>query len=566
MKPSVIKEINESSKSPGVYLFLDEHGQVIYVGKAKSLKERLKSYILSKSFESKSTRSKSSQFVDPKLQALVSKINGLETIISSTESEALILESQLIKKYKPRYNIQLKDDKNYPYIKIDIKNNWPKFEIARKFKNDGALYFGPYMSTRYIKQLSSVIDEVFLLRKCSDITFKTAKRPCINYDMHKCLAPCQAYIDKKDYLGIVNAVIDLLKGKTHKLIKEMEKEMLLASDNMAFEDASRIRERIKILEILNLKQSIIDPNDKRDIDLITYKYFANSHYFNIAVLRAGVLTGMSNFELKGEGDKEQALARFITDYYLKNIVPDLVIIPFDFYEEGVQDFLKEKKKTLKAENKKQGNKNILIKKMTSHIKGLRLIAEKNLEEFLNRKSGLKDRWKKASDELLKVFFTKIETVECYDVSNISGKHTVGVKIYFDKGFAIKDNYRRYKMKAEYKGDDLLAMKELLKRRFSHLEEEPLPDLILIDGGRTQLRAVGDIFIKLNVKKTILASIAKDKTRAKGLSQDKIYRFNNATGLIEPVVLSTDTLNIMKMIRDEAHRFAITYNRKIRQKL
>jgi excinuclease ABC subunit C len=322
MIPAVRKQIDESSKSSGVYIFRDYEGQVIYVGKAKNLRERLKSYSQAASISRTASR-----YVDPKLQVLVSKIKSLETIISSTEAEALILESQLIKKYRPRYNIQLKDDKNYPYIRIDIKKDWPSFEIVRKFKSDGALYFGPYTSTRYIKRLASVIDEVFLLRKCSDVVFRTAKRPCINYDMHKCLAPCQGYVSKQDYLGIVNAVIDLLKGKVQKLMDEMKKEMILASDNLAFEDAARIRERLRVLETLSMRQGIINPNDTRDTDLVTYKYSSTSHYFNIAILRGGVLIGMSNVELSGEGTKEQALARFVTDHYLKNIVPELMNTP-----------------------------------------------------------------------------------------------------------------------------------------------------------------------------------------------------------------------------------------------
>ena len=555
MLASVIELINGSSKDPGVYLFKDVDGQVIYVGKAKNLRERLKSYIKAESVKHLS------RSLDIKLQSLVSKIKGLETIISSTETEALILESQLIKKYKPRYNIQLKDDKNYPYIKIDLKKDWPRFEIARRFKTDGALYFGPYTSTRYIKQLSSVINEVFLLRKCNDVVFKTAKRPCINYDMHNCLAPCQEYISKENYLGIVGGVIDLLKGRVRKLIENMKKEMILASDNMDFEEAARIREKIKILEVLSSKQGIINPNDARDIDVITYKLSSKSHYFNIAVLRAGILIGMSNVEFIGEGTKEQALARFIADHYVKNVVPDLIIQPFDLYEEGLSTFLKKRRQ-------EGGHKNfILTKKSTRHIKSLRFMAEKNLDDFINKKLAIKSRWVKLSEELSKVLsddLNDIETAECYDISNISGQHTVGAKVFFDRGLAIKDNYRRYKIKGEYRGDDLSAMKEVLERRLLNLAEEPLPDLILIDGGKTQLNAVQDVFLKLGLTKpSLLASIAKDKTRPKGLSQDKIYRVKKS-GSIEPVVLSMEALNLMKMIRDEAHRFAISYNRKSRK--
>ena len=543
MEEKVKELIKAAPMSPGVYIFKNSEGLVIYVGKARKLRDRLKSYV---------------QYLrsdDPKLRVLGSNIRDLELIRTNNELEALILESNLIKKHKPRYNIQLKDDKAYPYIKINMKKEWPMLEIVRRFSDDGALYFGPYLSATGLRSLINVINKAFPLRKCSDNTLKTAKRPCLNYQIHTCLAPCQGYIKKDDYMGIVRGVVAVLKGKTAFVIEELEKEMLLASDNLDFEEAARIRERIKILGYLYSKQSVVMPDDVRDIDVISCKDLDDSYAFNILLIRGGMLLGQTNIVVQGQGTDEEALNRLLVDYYSKNMVPDLVGLPSDIYDEAVVDFIKNM----------SGNKKVTItKRMSPEIRRIRRIGEGSLEEYIKTLNIKKGRWDKVSLELtrlLGVGRSSIRTIECYDMSNISGKFAVGAKVFFTDGSPVKNNYRKYKMRGDYRGDDLKAMQEVFSRRLKRVQGEPLPDLIILDGGRTQLNAVNSTMIANGFKDHCMISIAKDKETSKGLSKDKIYSILD--GEIVTFKPSNELLNFIKMIRDEAHRFVIKYHRDLR---
>ncbi|MCX6112328.1 MAG: excinuclease ABC subunit UvrC [Proteobacteria bacterium] len=545
MEEKVKELIKTAPQNPGVYIFKNSEGLVIYVGKARKLRDRLKHYV---------------QYLrsdDPKLRILGSSIFDLELIRTNNELEALILESNLIKKHKPRYNIQLKDDKAYPYIKINMMQDWPMLEIVRRFSDDGALYFGPYLSATSLRSLINVINKAFPLRKCSDNILRTAKRPCINYQIHTCLAPCQGYIKKEDYMGIVKGVISVLKGKTASVIEELEKEMLLASDNLDFEEAARIRERIKILESLYSRQSVVMPDDTRDIDVISCKALDDSHAFNILLIRGGILLGQTNVVVQGGGTDREALDRVLIDYYSKNMIPDLLNVPFDVFDETVINFIKNM----------AGNKKVTIgKKMTSDIKMVRKIGEASLEEYIKTLNIRKGRWENVSLELTRLLRVKrnaIRTIECYDMSNISGKFAVGARVFFADGSPVKNNYRKYKMRGDYRGDDLKAMQEVFSRRLKKTELEPLPDLIILDGGRTQLNAVYRVMIDNGFKDYRMISIAKDKETSKGLSKDKIYSILD--GEMVTLIPGKELLNFIKMIRDEAHRFVISYHRYIRRK-
>ena len=545
MEDRVKDQIKDIPQSPGVYIFKNAESVVIYVGKAIKLKDRLKHYV------------QYSNSSDPKLRVLVSNISELEIIRTNNELEALILESNLVKKYKPRYNIQLKDDKAYPYIKIDLKKEWPMLEIVRRFSDDGATYFGPYVSARGLRSLISVINKAFPLRKCSDSVLKSSKRPCINYQIHTCLAPCQGYIEKKDYMGLVEAVLKVLKGKITSVIEELEKEMLLASDNLDFEEAARIRERIKVLDVLYSRQSVVMSGDTRDIDVITFKKTGDIHVFNMLLIRNGLLLGQTNIVVNGNGTDEEAISRFLVEHYSKNILPDLISVPFEIKDLAVVDLIK----TL------SGNKKIQISsKYAPEIKRVRKIGEGNLDEYIRMMNTKKSRWMNSSSELcslLGVPDSSIRTIECYDMSNTSGQFAVGAKVFFLDGVPAKDSYRKYKIKGDYRGDDLKTMQEVFLRRIEKKDEEPLPDLIILDGGRTQLNAVAGILKNLSSKKYRLISIAKDRSTSKGLSVDKLYYLNGEKmSTLEP---SKALLNFIKMIRDEAHRFVISYHRQLRQK-
>lgn len=545
MEDRIKEQIKDIPQSPGVYIFKNAEGIVIYVGKAIKLRDRLKHY------------GQSSNSSDPKLRVLVSNIYELEIIRTNNELEALILESNLVKKYKPRYNIQLKDDKAYPYIKIDLKKEWPMLEIVRRFTNDGAVYFGPYVSARGLRSLISVINKVFPLRKCSDSILRSAKRPCLNYQIHTCMAPCQGYIEKKDYKGLVEGALNVLKGKIFSVIEDLEKEMLLASDNLDFEEAARIRERIKVLDVLYSRQSVVISGDTRNIDVITFKKTENIHVFNMLLIRNGLLLGQTNVVVDGNGTDEEAMNRFIVEHYSKNILPDLISLPFEIKDTAVIGLIK----TLSADKKIQ-----LSSRSSSEIKRVRKIGEGNLDEYIRMMNTKRSRWANSSSELCKLLGvpeSSISTIECYDMSNTSGQFAVGAKVFFLDGVPAKDSYRKYKIKGDYRGDDLKTMQEVFLRRIEKIEEEPLPDLIILDGGKTQLNAVAGILRALSLKSYRLISIAKDRSTSKGLSIDKLYYLDGEEmSTLEP---SKALLNFIKMIRDEAHRFVINYHRQLRQK-
>jgi len=537
MNDKVKAIINNSPKSPGVYMFKNAEGRVIYVGKAKGLKNRLKSYLQYKNSD------------DVKLRALGEKIAGLEVIRTENELEALILESNLVKKHKPRYNVLLKDDKAYPYIKIDMKKDWPRPEIVRRFYDDKATYFGPYTSTRALNNIVSVLNKAFPFRKCKDAVFSSAKRPCLNHEIGLCMAPCQGMIEKKDYLGIMRGVIAILKGHISDVISELEREMTLASDNLEFEEASKIRERLKSLYMLSRGQSVVMPNDSRNIDIISIGSYDGKYMFNILYVRSGMLLGQANVSVLGEGDKDDALKRFLVDHYIKNMLPDLISVPFEIKDKTVLELLKTKVST----------------RASKEIKRMREIGKDNLEGYMNNLSSKHGRWEKAAKEFKRVLklSTEPETIECYDMSNISGQHAVGVRVVFNKGIAAKSEYRKYKIRGDFRGDDLKMMKEVVSRRISHLEKEPLPDIMLIDGGRTQLGAVKEVLDASKCRIQALISIAKDKDLPKGLSKDKLYI--ERKGGFHKLDITDDTLNFMKMVRDEAHRFAISYYRDVHSK-
>jgi excinuclease ABC subunit C len=541
MNDKVRSIIKETPLAPGVYVFKNSDGIVIYVGKAKNLRNRLKNYV--------------GKDADIKLKALQDHIALLEVIRTANEVEALILESNLVKKYKPRYNIQLKDDKAYPYIKINTKRDWPRLEFVRRVSPDGALYFGPYTSSRVLKELMTVLNKAFPLRKCSDTVFKTAKRPCLNYEIGRCMAPCAGLIKRDEYQGILDGVISVLKGNTNSVINALEKEMLMASDSLDFEEAAKARERVKALKSLAEGMAVVIPGDDRDIDVISVSKSSGLIAFNIMFLRKGALIGQANFAVESD-DVVEAAIRFIVDYYMRNMVPDEILFPFIIDDDSIIDFIK----------KRTPKKVKILSRAGKDLKKIKALGEQNLELYVRNYSGQGSKWKIISDELSKLLGTStpVFSVECFDMSNISGTGCVGAKVRFDAGTPSKGNYRKYKIKGDFKGDDLKMMHEVLSRRIARLDEDPLSDLVLIDGGRTQLHTVHSVFTNNGIKRYNLCSIAKDKTVSRGLSKDKIYHID-ADGLVTRLNVSQTLLNFLKQVRDEAHRFVIKYHRELREK-
>lgn len=531
---------------PGVYIMKDDGGHVIYVGKAKNLKNRVRQYF----FNTVKTE---------KVMAMVSHIKDFDYIIVNSEIDALSLENNLIKKYKPKYNILLKDDKTYPYIKVNLKEKFPYFYITRKIKKDGGKYFGPFMGGINAQEVLELVNLTYKLRPCSVKITEKPKRECLNYHIGKCLSPCSGRVLEEDYMKSVNAALDFLSGGDDSRPEEILKEaMLRHAENEEFEAALACRERLKSLEKLKVKR-ITALNRFIDADVISMADNGLSTVFSMLNIRKGRMLGAKNLsEENVYFDKSEGLADFITGYY-KNAaeIPSEIIV----FTEPADIELLETYLTGLADKKIS---------VTVPVKGVRKqlvdMAGVNAEDYL-KKSVERIRHKtdmtiNACQKLQRVLnLSKYpKRMECYDISHISGVDKVGSMVVFTDGEKDAAEYRRFKIKTVEGNNDFESLKEVLKRRLSKLgtdEEEkfPKPDLIIIDGGKGQLSSVKQIFDELNVKDIDLVSLAKQEEEVFTLHSDRSVLIDK----------SDYALRLLQRIRDEAHRFAITFNRSLRGK-
>ena len=531
---------------PGVYIMKDDGRHVIYVGKAKNLKNRVRQYF----FNTVKTE---------KVMAMVSHIKDFDYIIVNSEIDALSLENNLIKKYKPKYNILLKDDKTYPYIKVNLKEKFPYFYITRKIKKDGGKYFGPFMGGINAQEVLELVNLTYKLRPCSVKITEKPKRECLNYHIGKCLSPCSGRVSEEDYMKSVNAALDFLSGGDDSRPEEILKEaMLRHAENEEFEAALACRERLKSLEKLKVKR-ITALNRFIDADVISMADNGLSTVFSMLNIRKGRMLGAKNLsEENVYFDKSEGLADFITGYY-KNAaeIPSEIIV---FTEPSDTELLETYLTGL-------ADKKISV---TVPVKGVRKqlvdMAGVNAEDYL-KKSVERIRHKtdmtiNACQKLQRVLnLSKYpKRMECYDISHISGVDKVGSMVVFTDGEKDAAEYRRFKIKTVEGNNDFESLKEVLKRRLSKLgtdEEEkfPKPDLIIIDGGKGQLSSVKQIFDELNVKDIDLVSLAKQEEEVFTLHSDRSVLIDK----------SDYALRLLQRIRDEAHRFAITFNRSLRGK-
>lgn len=531
---------------PGVYIMKDDGGHVIYVGKAKNLKNRVRQYF----FNSVKTE---------KVMAMVLHIKDFDYIIVNSEIDALSLENNLIKKYKPKYNILLKDDKTYPYIKVNLKEKFPYFYITRKIKKDGGKYFGPFMGGINAQEVLELVNLTYKLRPCSVKITEKPKRECLNYHIGKCLSPCSGRVSEEDYMKSVNAALDFLSGGDDSRPEEILKEaMLRHAENEEFEAALACRERLKSLEKLKVKR-ITALNRFIDADVISMADNGLSTVFSMLNIRKGRMLGAKNLsEENVYFDKSEGLADFITGYY-KNAaeIPSEIIV----FTEPADTELLETYLTGLADKKIS----VIVP-----VKGVRKqlvdMAGVNAEDYL-KKSVERIRHKtdmtiNACQKLQRVLnLSKYpKRMECYDISHISGVDKVGSMVVFTDGEKDAAEYRRFKIKTVEGNNDFESLKEVLKRRLSKLgtdEEEKFskPDLVIIDGGKGQLSSVKQIFDELNVKDIDLVSLAKQEEEVFTLHSDRSVLIDK----------SDYALRLLQRIRDEAHRFAITFNRSLRGK-
>lgn len=538
------EKLNLVSTGPGVYRMKDKEEKIIYVGKAKNLRKRLISYF------------RREEYTDIKTGILVKKIAGFDTVVTKTEQEALILEATLIRKHKPRYNVILKDDKRYPSLRIDIREDFPTVTIHRKVTRDGALYFGPYSSASAVHQTLKIINKTFKIRKCTTTKFKNRSRPCLNYQIGLCLGPCCNKIDRETYHQVIKEVTLFLRGRTPELISGLKKEMAAHAENERFEEAARCRDKIIALEAIVEKQAVVS-TDMVDRDIVTVTRGKTLSLVTILSLTGGVLSGSRHFPFTETiADDTGVVETFIRQHY-ENApnIPKEILTPFPPEDPAVlEEWLSGLKKArVKVFRPMRGDKVRLVEMGIEN--GKKELEERESQGRLYMALLIRLR------NLLKMESIP-EHIECFDNSNISGTDPVAAMVVFRQGVPFKSGYRKYKIQNSEIQDDYAYMAEILERRYSK-EEGGFPDLLVVDGGKGQLNIAVDVIQKLGLSgRFTLIGIAK-KDEEKGEEYDKIY----LPGRANPVSFGkqVDALHLLQRVRDEAHRFAISFHRKRRDK-
>ena len=547
---SLKEKMTSAPRSPGVYLMKDAQGKIIYVGKANDLKSRIGSY-----FTGKDTR--------PMAPFLMSRVKDIEFITTATEKEALILENNLIKQHRPRYNVILRDDKTYYHLCIDPAEIYPRLQLARKRLNNAALYFGPYPSGLAAKETLRFVQHVFPLRSCRNRDFKLRGRPCLEHQMGRCFAPCKGLIDEASYRKLVENTVSFLQGRRRSLVTEIKTQMEEAAENLNFEEAALLRDRIWALEHTLEKQNV-DWAGTKDQDVLGVYVHEDVYQLCILFVRAGKLLGSKSFvPVKMKMELTEIISSSLTQYYDGGAnIPDEIIIPCSLLDEAViAEWLTDKKeKKVVLTIPARGTKNALM--------DMAEVNARNLWESGQKKEEQKADAMKIIQE--KLSLSKLpRRIECYDISNISGKYAVGSMVVFQNGEPDKSAYRRFRIKTVSESDDYAMMYEVLSRRFSH--NENLPDLVVVDGGKGQLNValsvLKDLKIKLDViglakeERTIISgsSIIKKKDRK---SEDRVYLPLRK----DAIYLSAwpAALRMLQQARDEAHRFAVSYHHRLKQ--
>lgn len=539
-------EIKEKLKllpdCPGVYIMLDKDGVVIYVGKARVLKNRVRQYFHSSA-------------KPEKVAAMVENIADFNYIVTASEIDALALENNLIKKYKPKYNILLKDDKTYPYIKVHVKEEFPRFSVTRKITKDGK-YFGPFMGGIRCKDILETISSVYNVRLCSVAIGAKPKKPCLAYHLKRCLAPCAQACSKEEYGERVKSAISFLEGNYEEAEKILEEKMRRFAENEDFELAMDYREKLAMLSKLKLKR-ITSINRCINADVVAYT--TNNLYSAASVLvtRNGIMQGGNNYALEdAHTSAAEALTAFISQYYSTHEIPEEIILSEECERELLEKYFAERApKQPMLVFAKQGIRAKLLE-----------MAQKNAEEYLSKCvdkiKHKNDMTKNACSRLKDLLGLRRypKRMECYDISNISGVDKVGSMVVFSDGEADRQSYRRFKIKTVEGANDFASLQEVLRRRLSKLgtaEEErfPKPDLIIIDGGKGQLSSVKEIFDEMKIEGIELISLAKREEEVFTSDREESVKIDHRDY----------ALKMLQRIRDEAHRFAITYFRNLHSK-
>jgi len=546
------RKLEAIAPEPGVYLLKDKAGKVLYVGKAKSLRSRVRAYFREGGDERFQVR------------FLMKRVRDFDTLVTRSEKEALILENNLIKQYKPRYNIRLKDDKSYLSAKV-TSHAWPRIMVTRKIVKDGGKYFGPFGSADGLRETIDVIRKVFPLRTCSDAVFKNRARPCLEYQIKRCLGPCCLPVDRDEYGRHLHAATMLLEGKNLELLREMRDQMKAHADRLEFEEAARMRDRVRAIEKTVERQTVLH---HWGIDQDVFGLYREGGFIEAIVLmvRGGKLTNTHSWDFQDlEFADQDVFADLLTQYYsgARNI-PDEVIVPVALEDAEVRAELLTEKRGKKVE--------FLVPQRGEKLRLLEMAMENARQSFASRRDNELTREKMLDDLRTKLHLKNTpKRMECYDISNLQGTMVVGSQVTFDEGEPRKDLYRRYRIRSFEGQDDFASMYEVLKRRLTRaVAENEFPDLWVIDGGKGQLNVAVEVLREFNLLDQIdVVSLAKQHVLNDGIeetvvkSEERVFIPNRK----DPIVLpkNSTALFLLVRIRDEAHRFAITYNRELRKR-
>ena len=551
-----IKEnLKKLPDSPGVYIHKDRLGEVIYVGKAVSLRNRVRQYF------------QSQKNMDSKVSAMVSHIAEFEYITTATEMEALILECNLIKRYSPKYNILLRDDKTYPYIKITMKEDYPRILKTRRVENDGARYFGPYSDAGAVNRIVDLMGEIYRLKKCSAQRFPKGFRPCLNYHIEQCRGICTGYVSKDEYRETVNKVAEFLGGSTKPLVNEMKAKLEAAAEQLDFETAAKYRDNIMALEAINEKQRVVLRSDK-DMDIILTLKGREDSFIVVFYVRDGKLSGRENFEMHTEGEESsgEMISSFIKQYYGELTSGPKEILTEEALSDAniLSDYL----------SQLWGRKTSVFMPLKGEKKAILDLARKDVVEMAKTIDDRAEARAEREDSLRKqidAVYSCLKNgphgyrVEAYDISDINGVDSVGAMVVFDGSRRIKKDYRRFKVKTVEGSDDYGSMQEVLYRRFKRAQADDAafntyPDMLFIDGGKGHVAAANKVLRAMQIDIPAFGMAKDDSHRTKELVYEKDGEFSTIQIKDSPLLFK-----YIGNIQEEVHRFAIDYHRTLRTK-
>ncbi len=547
----VLEQVKQLPTNPGVYLMKETDGNILYVGKAANLRHRVSSYF--------GTRQKLSL----KLQRMVTRVADVDFFITGTEEEALILELNLIKRHRPHYNVRLKDDKNFPYLKIDLSEDWPRVQITRRLEGNGGRYFGPFASAKSVRRALKVIKDIFPFRPCSRSLNAPLSRPCLEYDIHNCSAPCIGAIAREEYAEVIKQLILFLEGKQEMVISQLESKMKQAAEAQDYEKAARLRDQLQAVRDI-VKWQKMATTVRGEQDVIAFAQDKDQAYVQVFFIRGGKLIGREGFILQGtrSEEPEQIMTSFVKQFYNSaTYIPPLILLQHPVEDRAVIENWLQSKRGSRAKIliPSKGNKKQLVDTVARNTaQAFEQLKIKQLSSLASIEAALEE-----IERELELSHPPLR-IEGYDISNIQGKAAVGSMVVFEQGKSKPAHYRRFKIKTIPNADDYAMLQEVIRRRFGRLKSKDasstdswaiIPDLVLIDGGKGQLNSVLEAMRQAGADSVPVASLAKER--------EEIF----IPKMAKPISLhyTSPGLQLLQRVRDEAHRFALGYHHKVHKK-